>query len=151
IPVIGTLEGLIGNDDRERQIEEIVGHKVHCHRVSEEVLKRCDRILGACDHIIAITPMLAKIGQRLYGEKVSLLPLGIDAAVINSLPARTELGRIRVVTGATVTERKRPFVFLELAKRFPSVDFVWFGNGPLLDDVHSAIAEARIANLTFPG
>lgn len=151
VPVIGTLEGLIGNDDRERQIEETVGHKVHCHRVSEEVLERCDRILGACDHIIAITPMLVKIGERLYGKKVSLLPLGIDAAAINRLPPRNEEKQFRVVIGATVTERKRPFVFLELARRFPSVDFAWFGTGPLLDNVHSAIAEARIANLTFPG
>jgi glycosyltransferase involved in cell wall biosynthesis len=151
VPVIGTLEGLAGDEEREQQVEQWVGHKVYCHHVPREIIECCDRILHSCDHIIAITPMLATLGRRLYGDKVSMLPLGIDTEVFQRRHFQGEGPRIRVVTAATLTLRKRPFVVLEAARRFPSVDFVWFGTGPLLDKMRHETQEAGVENLSFPG
>lgn len=149
VPVVGTLEGLAGDEERERQFEKLVGHKVHCHRIPQELVERCDRILRSCDHIIVITPMLASIARELYGNKVSILPLGIDTKVFNYRPRQGEPARMRVITAATMTERKRPSVILEAARRFPAVDFVWYGSGPLLDQMRQ---EANgTGNLKFAG
>ena len=148
VPVIGTLEGLAGDEERERQLEKLVGHKVHCHRIPRETVERCDKIFRFCDHIIAITPMLASVARELYGDKVSILPLGIDIKVFNYKPRHTS-PRMKVITAATMTERKRPSVVLEAARRFPSVDFAWYGSGPLLDQMRQ---EANgIGNLSFCG
>jgi glycosyltransferase involved in cell wall biosynthesis len=148
VPVIGTLEGLAGDEERERQFEKLVGHQVHCHRIPAEVVERCDRVLRSCDHIIAITPMLASIARKLYGDKISILPLGIDTSVFNLKPRHNSL-RTRVITAATTKENKRPSVIVEAARRFPSVDFVWYGTGPLLDQMRQ---EANgIGNLRFCG
>jgi len=129
-------------------LEKLIGHKLHCHRIPRNIVERCDRIFGCCDHIIAITPMLALIARELYGDKVSILPLGIDTNVFNYRP-RQSSRRMRVITAATMTERKRPSVVLEAARRFPSVDFAWYGAGPLLDQMRQ---EANgIGNLSFCG
>ncbi len=151
VPVIGTIEGLVGDDERERLLENAVGHELVCHRVPRETLDRIDFILRSCDHIIAITPMLEKIARELYGDKVSLLPLGIDGSIFNGRWGRVQSSRPRVITVATLTERKRPFVLIEIAKIYPEIDFVWFGTGPLLSELRRACTDNNLANISFPG
>ena len=63
IPVIATLEGLAGNDDTERMLNDSAGHPVHCHRVEHRVLKRLRTMLDRADHVIAVSPFLARMGQ----------------------------------------------------------------------------------------
>ncbi len=148
VPVIGILEGLVGDVERERLIEGIAGHTVHCH--GREAVPRIDAILDACDHIIALSPMLASIGARLYGDKLSVLRLGVDAKVFHAR-GRKAPDRFRVITVGTLTDKKRPHAFLELAARCPSADFVWYGQGPLLEPMRAAAKIANLQNLTFAG
>src|SRR5271166_1482132 len=75
IPVIATLEGLAGDADTERILSDHAGHPVHCHRVERRVLKRVRAMLDRADHVIAVSPFLARMGQALHGDKFSVLPL----------------------------------------------------------------------------
>ena len=150
IPVIGTLEGLAGDEEREKELERIVGHRVYCHRVGRDVVERCDRILRSCDHIIAITPMLAKVGAALYGRKVSVIPLGIDSRIFHATkPLRGNA--FRVIGVGNLKENKRPGVFLQLARRFPQAEFAWYGQGVLLERMRREAADSAVKNVSFPG
>ena len=82
VPVIATLEGLVGDADTERMLSDSVGHPVHCRRVERRVLKRVRAMLDRADHVIAVSPFLARMGQVLHGAKFSVLPLGVDTTSV---------------------------------------------------------------------
>lgn len=153
IPVVSTIEGLIGSldgNDDARTIAECAGHEIHCQKVESGQFRRVQAILNMADHIVAISPFLGRVANRLYGDKVSVLPLGVDV----SLFRRTEWSRrprLRVVSAGTFQGRKRPEMFVAVARRFPEADFVWFGAGPEPEQA-AVLAQARdVPNLAFPG
>jgi len=150
IPVIATLEGLAGDETRQRACSEYAGHPVYCQRVPEGLLRAIDRLLKRADHVIAISPFLARIGARLYGEKFSVLPLGVDAAVFHSA-GRDPAGRFKVLGAGRLYAGKRPECFLEMATRFPQADFVWYGEGELRQRLVQEAARRGLANAAFPG
>lgn len=149
-PVIATLEGLAGDAERERALSALAGHPVPCQYVTPEQLANIDAMLRLADHVIAISPFLAELGTAMYGPKFSVLPLGIDTARFHPPATRPE-GRLRVVSAGTLTERKRPAVFVELAARHPGVEFVWYGTGPLLAALQKDVAGRKLGNVCFAG
>lgn len=149
IPLVSTLEGLAGNPDRERQLSEWAGHPVYCQYVEPAVLRRVDYILKSSDHIIAISPFLARMGQKLYGNKISVHMLGVEGSLFTKASDRKRA--MTVINIASLQPRKRPEMFLELAARFPEVDFVWFGEGEHRERFISEVERRNLGNLRFPG
>jgi len=150
IPVIATLEGLAGDEDREQRLSSWAGHPVHCQRIDRGKQARIDRVLGQADHVIAISPFLAQMGARLYGDKFSIVPLGIDR---NLFFPRKEAGAgpFTVVGAGRLYANKRPELFLEMARRFPAVSFAWFGEGELRQSLLMQAAALGLCNIRFPG
>jgi glycosyltransferase involved in cell wall biosynthesis len=149
-PLIATLEGLVGDPERERFYGAAAGHPVHCQPVTRQVLNRCDAVLEAADHVIAISPFLARMGRERYGDKFSVLPLGIDASVFYPPAARMHV-RKRVVAAGHVEARKRPGLFLATAARFPRADFIWYGEGSLRHALTQQALARGIQNISLPG
>jgi glycosyltransferase involved in cell wall biosynthesis len=149
-PVIATFEGLAGTAEREQQLSGWVGHQVYCHRVSNEVMARVDAIMAGSDHIIAISPFLADIGSKLYGNKFSVLPLGIDSHVFYP-PQQRANARMRVVSAGRLSAHKRPELLLKLAARHPAADFIWYGDGDLRELLLLQAADQKLSNVFMPG
>lgn len=149
-PLISTLEGLLGNADREREYSVWAGHTVFCQHVPPHVLNLADEILLSADHVISISPFLAKIGARRYGDKFSVLPLGIDSSIFFSETKRVNK-RLKVVSAGSVNANKRPQLFLEFARRYPQADFTWYGDGAMRPALTSQAAKLGLVNLNFPG
>lgn len=150
IPVIATVEGLVGDPEREELLSRWAGHRVYCQRVPGNRLRRIDTILRDADRIIAISPFLGDMARRLYGDKVSVVPLGIDlrpAAETSKVGSR----RLRVVGAGRIYENKRPELFLDLAERFPTADFVWFGEGPRRAALQGEASRRGLNNVEFAG
>ncbi len=151
IPVIATFEGLVGGPEREERLSRIAGHPVYCHPVSTDVSDRIDYVLHRADHIVAISPFLAKIARELYGDKCSALPLGVDLARF-APSGRPKSGLTKKVLGAgTVYPRKRPELFLSLAEWFRDVQFRWVGEGEQRTALIAETARRGLNNLDFPG
>ena len=150
VPVVATMEVLVGNTERERVLSGWAGHPVYCLHVTDAQLKRIDWIYKKSTRIVAISPFLAEIGRRLYGDKVVTAPLGID---LPAPKARSPVdgARFQVIGAGTVYDRKRPKVFLELAARFPSADFTWYGEGELRPALVGEAKSRGLTNATFPG
>lgn len=149
-PVVGTLEGLAGNRARETEYSAVAGHPVYCHDVPADVIKRADECLNQTDHIIAISPFLARMGQIRYGNKLSVLPLGIDTKLFYP-QNRLANKRLKVVAAGTFQSRKRPDLFVELARRYPQADFTWYGEGDMRRALQAQAAQLGLDNLSFPG
>jgi|SRR5579859_1505535 len=150
IPVVPTYEGVIATAEEVRQLSELVGHQVFSEPFSEWVIPRLRYIYAEAAHIIAISPFLLRVSKFLYGDKVSCLPLGVEGHIFHCV-GRREPERCRVVGCGSVKPRKNPQIFLQLAERYKSTDFVWYGDGVMR---HPLIAEAKrmgLANVSFPG
>lgn len=150
VPVIATLEGLVGDETRRRLYSDCVGHEVYFHSIPSPLLAAIDRGLRDADHIIAISPFLARLGAWLYGDKISVLPLGIDGRIFHA-NGRERSQRFLVVGTGTVYDRKRPRVFLDLAEKFPNADFVWFGDGGQRANLLREKLERGLRNVEYPG
>jgi len=150
-PIIATLEGLIGDAKREKEYSTWAGHPVFCQQVSPEVLKRVDEILDSAEHIIAISSFLARMGKRRYGDKFSVLPLGINTSLYYSKKFR-ESSRMKVVTAGSFQSRKRPELFFDLACRYPKADFIWYGEGgDVRVNLQARAKKLGVDNLKYPG
>lgn len=150
IPVIATMEGVIADRDTVRQVSDLVGHQVFSEPFSEAIFRRLRYTYGEADHIIAISPFLARFAKFLYGDKVSWLPLGVDSGTFHTA-GRCEPARCRIVGCGTVKPRKNPQVFLQLAERHKDADFVWFGDGVMRQPLIAEARKMNLENLRFPG
>ena len=152
-PVVATLEGLEGDESRERFYTQAAGHAVYCQRLSGNVLRQVDRVLQIADHVIAISPFLARMGSLRYGDKFSVLPLGVDLKTFNSSGRFDNQHRPNpvVVTAGRLYPGKRPETFLHLAATFPHAQFLWFGEGDLLGQMIHEANRRGLSNLEFAG
>jgi glycosyltransferase involved in cell wall biosynthesis len=150
IPVIATLEGLVGDAAREQRVSRIAGHPVYCQSVTREVLERVDYVMHRADHVIAISPFLARVGGELYGDKFSVLPLGVDIATFTTGDVQ-KANRTKVVSVGHVSTHKRPEVFLSLAERFRDAQFCWIGDGEERNELIARADQRGIPNISFPG
>lgn len=152
VPVVATLEGLVGDEAREKEYSTWAGHQVYCQRVSPEVLSRLDWMYRRADHVIAISPFLARMGARRFGEKFSVLPLGVDLSVFFPAQSTPTNRRPRIVAAGNFQPNKRPELFLDLARRHRDADFVWYGQGgPRRLELSRRAELDNISNVSFPG
>lgn len=150
VPVIATMEGFVGDEERELKLSNWAGHDVFCQRVPAGLLARIDRVLREADHVIAISPFIAAMGSRLYGDKFSVLPLGVNREVF--FPKKERAATSFTVVGAgRLYENKRPQLFIEMARRFPSASFVWYGDGELQESLRTDAASLGVQNVEYRG
>lgn len=150
VQVITTLEGLVGNEQRSREYSEWAGHPVYCQQVDNRLLERVDRILHEADHVIAISPFLARMGAMRYSDKFSVLPLGIDSENFHARH-RVESNCFTVVGAGRLYDNKRPQLFLDMAERWPQTVFVWYGDGELHSWLRAEKDRRGLNNIDFPG
>lgn len=149
-PLITTIEGVIAGPQALKDLAAIAAHPVFSQPGVESAIPRIGWIYRTCDHIIAISPFLARIANALYGDKVSCLPIGVEASIFHDRNRR-EPERPRVVGCGTVKSSKRPELFLRIAARYRHADFVWFGDGPRRQALVLESERNGLANLQFPG
>ncbi len=148
--VISTLEGIVADDPTTRQLSDMVAHAVFAQPGIEGVVPRIRALYEHADHIIAISPFLARVAEFLYGKKVFCLPLGVEGKIFHSR-GRTEPTRCRAVSCGTVKRSKNPQMFLHLANRYKHADFVWFGDGPMVPSLNAEASKMGLTNLRFAG
>jgi glycosyltransferase involved in cell wall biosynthesis len=153
VPLITTMESLVGlasEDSIDQWYAGIASHKVYCGGLPPAQFQRYEQICELSDHIIAISPFLARMATARFGNKVSVLPLGVDTTLFRRVSFE-RCQRPRVVGIGTVYARKRPEVFLNFAEKFPEADFVWFGEGNLRQVLLAEISKRQMKNVEFPG
>ena len=152
VPMVATLEGLLGGADREREYSEWAKHPVYCQAVDmKTVIQGADALYRRADHVIAISPFLAEMGRRRYGDKFSVVPLGINDSIFFSPEQQQRAVRTRVVSAGNLKQGKRPDMFVELAKRHPEADFVWYGGHGSQELAIFQAKARRIRKFVFPG
>jgi glycosyltransferase involved in cell wall biosynthesis len=149
-PVVATIEGIIAGPDSLQRLTKLVGHPVFSQPGADAAVPRIRWMYETSDHIIAISPFLARVAKTLYGDKVSYLPIGLEENIFHNR-GRREPDRCRVVGCGTVKGSKNPEIFLRLAGRYKDANFVWFGEGELRQSLTQEAIRMGLNNLQFPG
>lgn len=140
----------MGDTSREKLLSKWSGHPVHCHDTSPESLERIDWIQREADHNIAISPFLAKVGEKLHGKKYHVVPLGVDLKIFHVQDVEKN-ERFTVVGCGSFQARKRPEFFITLGEEFPEADFIWFGDGGYRQRLIEEVREKKLTNVFYPG
>jgi glycosyltransferase involved in cell wall biosynthesis len=149
-PIIATIEGIIASPTDVARLSDFLGHAVFSQPGTDHAVPRIRTMYETADHIIAISPFLARVAEFLYGNKVSCLPLGVETDLFQSA-GRREPDRCQVVGCGTVKSSKNPQMFLRLAARYQQADFVWCGDGPLVQSLTAEANQMGLQNVRFPG
>jgi len=150
IPLIVTMEGVLAGSADVTRLAAHFGHPIFSQPGVEHAIPRIRWIYENADHIIAISPFLAKVAEFLYGKKVSYLPLGIETEIFHSQGRREPVG-CQVVTAGTVKSSKNLELFVELARRYKEAEFIWFGDGEMRPLLLEKTKTTGLTNLSFPG
>jgi glycosyltransferase involved in cell wall biosynthesis len=150
--VVATLEGIPFLESTAKSVlQSRFGHDIHA--MSQRASEHYHEVLKAADHVIAISPFLAEVGTYLYGDKFSVLPLGVDRSLFH--PERNPQCRNQpsVVCAGTIYDLKRPQLFLRAAEAMPDVMFTWYGaaRGALYEELLRVRQQRKLMNLEFPG
>lgn len=96
----------------------------------------------------SISEFLRNKVREQWNKNSEVIYLGCNHPIKN-IKYKEKVSKIAFV--GSVTERKRPFLFLECAKRFPEVAFTVVGSGDLLDKVKGYISDNNINNVNLTG
>lgn len=151
VEVIATLEGLVGDSETEARLGRLAGHPVHCHRVDPDRARTAQDVIRYADHVIAVSPFLAKMGETIFGSKFATLPLGVDSSIFFPPVEPSHNERPIVVSAGRVAAHKRPQLFLDLAAAFPQALFAWYGDGDQRDTLIARSRDLGLRNVEFLG
>jgi len=76
-----------------------------------------------------------KLAKKI--SKSILIKNGVDFELPDKIFSKTQNDRLKIGTVGRLTPQKNPKAFDEIAALFPSFDFVWIGDGELVDQITS--------------
>ena len=64
-------------------------------------------------------------------------PVEMDSIIDQAKEYIEEFNKVTICMLGKVVEQKNPYLFNEIAKEFPNIDFIWIGTGPLENELTS--------------
>ena len=100
------------------------------------------------DDIFSISNCIQESVLRLWKKETEVLHLGVESKGAEPT-VKTNVGN--VVWIGSIIQRKRPQYLLEVAKRFPRLQFTMIGDGDMMPEIEERIAEEGIGNVKLTG
>jgi glycosyltransferase involved in cell wall biosynthesis len=87
------------------------------------------------DMTFSISKKVQETVKKEYGINTQIMHVGVDTSIFYPMNLKKENNKIKVVSCGTLSPMKQPLLFVEIAKNFPSVEFIWIGRGELRDEI----------------
>jgi glycosyltransferase involved in cell wall biosynthesis len=102
------------------------------------------------DHVYSVSKYIAETAERHYGIKTPIIYVGVDINVFQpnkNLKKNTE--KVKVLYVGSFQLRKRPYIVIEAARRFPEAEFHFIGSGSLEYSLLRAKEKFKTENVSF--
>lgn len=103
-----------------------------------------------CDYVYSNSNYVAETVKEYYGIETPVIYTGVDTRIFTPLPKK-EKDEPKVLYVGSFQQRKRPYLVLEAAKRFPKVDFELIGSGPLQEMLVNMRKKSKLGNVQIRG
>jgi glycosyltransferase involved in cell wall biosynthesis len=105
------------------------------------------------DYVYSVSRYVAETAENHYGIKTSVIYVGVDTKVFQPAKNKKEekTRKSKVLYVGSFQLRKRPYLVIEAAKRFPDVEFHLIGGGPLKYSLLKAKEKSKTSNVYFHG
>jgi len=104
--------------------------------------------LHKCDYVYSNSKYVAENVKEYYGLETPVIYTGVDTKIFTPLPRKDKL---KILYVGSFQQRKRPFLVLEAAKRFPKVEFELIGSGPLQGMLLNMKKKFKLNNVQIRG
>ena len=103
--------------------------------------KRAKEIALNSDYVYSVSKYVAETAEKRYGIKTPVMYVGVDTKVFQPAENKKEesTSKLKVLYVGSFQRRKRAYLVIEAAKRFPDIEFHLIGSGPL----ESSVLEAK--------
>jgi len=114
--------------------------------------KRAKEIALSSDYVYSVSKYVAETVEKNYGIKTPVIYVGVDTQVFRPIKNKEEKSRkLKVLYCGSFQQRKRPYLVIEAAKRFPNVEFHLIGSGPLKSSLVKAKTRLGTSNVYLHG
>ncbi len=102
------------------------------------------------DYVFSVSSFVASRVKEVYGLNSPVMHVGVDTEVFKFIH-RQPRSDLNVLYVGSFQNRKRPWLVLEAAKRFPHVGFHLVGKGELEHILHNSVRLSNLRNVNFHG
>lgn len=99
--------------------------------------------------VFSISYCISESVEKFYQKKTEVIPLGVKNNTRINLQKNKYIHNI--IWCGSLIKRKRPHLLLEVAKKFPKLQFVMVGDGILKNEVKQMIESEYIENVILTG
>lgn len=105
------------------------------------------------DYVYSVSKYVAETAEKHYGIKTPVIYVGVDTKVFQPAKNKKEENKrkLKVLYVGSFQRRKRPYLVIDAAKRFPNVEFHLIGSGPLESSLLEAKKKFKTSNVYFHG
>jgi glycosyltransferase involved in cell wall biosynthesis len=110
-----------------------------------------DEVVRISDRIVANSPYVAQTIKERYGIQASVIYSGVDADYFRRLSSERpyQEKNLRVMFAGSFQERKHPELVLEAARRWPDLEFLLMGSGPMKPLLIDRIVKEKLSNVSI--
>lgn len=121
--------------------------------VSEYYKKLAKHSALKSDYVYSVSRYVAETAEKHYGIKTPVIYVGVDTKVFQPAKNKKEENRrkLKVLYVGSFQRRKRPYLVIDAAKRFPDIEFHLIGSGPLESSLLKAKKRFNASNVYFHG
>ena len=104
------------------------------------------------DCVFGLTDSNILNAKKLYSrDDIRKTRVGVDLSVFYQKSCYELSNKPKIICVGTLTNRKRPWAFVNLAAEFPDLDFIWYGDGDQRKSIEERIAKSKLSNCRFIG
>jgi glycosyltransferase involved in cell wall biosynthesis len=110
-----------------------------------------DQIIGIANLPVANSEYVAQTVKDRYATEIPVIYSGVDVNYFRKLASERshQKGALRVMFAGSFQERKHPELVLEAAHRWPNVEFILMGDGPLRPLLANRISTEKLSNVSL--
>ncbi|MFX1507340.1 MAG: glycosyltransferase family 4 protein [Promethearchaeota archaeon] len=108
-------------------------------RMDNSSIKRINKLIEKADVIHTVSLTTAQEVKEEWGQDAVIIYNGIDIDLFHPNPIRRALNTFNVLFVGRLVSHKHPELIVELAKKYPEINFSMIGQGEMYDEIAKEI------------
>lgn len=104
-------------------------------RINNSTIKGINKLIEKADVIHTVSRITAKEVKEEWGRDTVIIFNGVDTNLFSPSPVKRDLNTLNVLFVGRLVSHKHPEIIVELAKKYPEINFSMIGQGEMYDEI----------------